>query len=120
MRSTLLLSLLTLALAGCGDHGLPPSEDMSRPRRPRPAQMDMAIPDDAQDAGDVHDVRAGSTPQTLCAHYVACGQLDAAQMSACIERNLRHTGWDQDVEIMKGRMEINELQCLDAHQERAL
>ena len=35
-------------------------------------------------------------------------------MAACLENNLRHTGWDQDVEIDKGRVEINELQCLNA------
>jgi len=113
MRSTLLLSILAVALGGCGDHGLPSDdlsvgEDMS-------AELDMGIPDDAKRIV-TFTMFAQDFAQALCAHYMACGQLDAAQLNACIENNLRHTGWDQDVEVMKGRLEINELQCLMAVQ----
>src|SRR6185312_8466067 len=111
MRSTLLLSLLVAAV-GCGGHGLPSS--------------DMAVSEDMSAAEDMAmfglDIRqyvtfeqfAQDYAAAVCAHYQACGQLDAAQMSACVERNLRHSGWDQDIEVVKGRMEINEAQCLNA------
>jgi hypothetical protein len=108
-----LLSLLSVAAVGCGDHGLPPGYDMAVPDDLSGAVTDMGIPDDAKKVV-TFSTFAQDYAQTLCAHYLACGQLDAAQMNACLERNLRHTGWDQDVEIMKGRVEINELQCLDA------
>jgi hypothetical protein len=112
MRSTLFVSLIAAAVLGCGDHGLPGGDDMGE---------DMGMPDDL--SGVVFDDQrhivtfsefAMDYATAVCAHYMTCGQLDAAQMNACIERNLRHSGWDQDVEISKGRMEINELQCLDA------
>jgi hypothetical protein len=51
---------------------------------------------------------------TVCAHYMACGQLDAAQMAACVEHQMIKRAWDEDTEIAKGRITLNELQCLDA------
>lgn len=113
MRSTFLLSALALAVGGCGDHGLPPPEDMSMAVEDMSAELDMGIPNDAKKTV-TFTTFAQDFAQALCAHYMACGQLDAAQLNACIENQLRHTGWDQDVEIMKNRVEINELQCLDA------
>lgn len=118
MRSTLLLSLFSIGLGacvvGCGDHGVPSPEDMAV-SNDLSASLDMSgvIPDDAKRIV-TFTMFAQDYAQAVCAHAMACGQLDAAQLSACLERNLLHTGWDQDVEIMKGRMEINELQCLDA------
>ena len=115
MRSTLLLSLLAVGVGGCGDHGLPPGghgEDMSAGGDDM-SMADMG-PDDDQRVFVTFGMFAQHYAEAVCAHYASCQQLDAAQMNACIERNLRHTGWDQDVEIMKGRMQINELQCLDA------
>jgi len=114
MRSTFLLSMFAIGLAGCHGNGVPPGEDMAiEDMAMGDMAMDMGIPDDA-----THIVTftmfAHDYAETLCTRYQACGKLDAAQMNACIEKNLRHTGWDQDVEIMKGRIEINELQCLDA------
>jgi hypothetical protein len=115
MRSTLLLSLCAIGVVGCGDHGGGGGFDLSAPDDLSVA-MDMSgIPDDAKKIV-TFSMFAQDFAQAICAHYMACGQLDTAQLPACIERNLRHTGWDQDVEIMKGRMEINELQCLNAVQ----
>ena len=114
MRSTLLLSLLAACAVGCGDHGVPSPDDLA-------VSDDLSVPTDL--SGVVLDdakhivtftMFAKDYADTICAHAMACGQLDPAQLSACVERNLLHTGWDQDVEIMKGRMQINELQCLDA------
>jgi len=115
MRSTLLLSMFAIALAGCHGHGVPPGEDMGPEDMSANTDMttDMGIPNDATNIV-TFSMFTQDYAQALCAHYMACGQLDAAQMNACIEKNVRHTGWDQDVEIMKGRLEINELQCLDA------
>src|SRR5262249_22857095 len=109
MRSTLLLSLisvLSLAISGYSGcaHGLPLS-DMGEADMAVPLDM-SGIPDDFKKLV-TFSMFAQDYAEALCSHYMACGQLDAAQMPACIERNLRHTGWDQDVEIMKGRMEIN-------------
>jgi hypothetical protein len=115
MRSTLLLSIFAIGLIGCHDHGIPMGgDDMTAANDDMSVGMDMSmIPDDFRK--DVsYTMFAMDLAQALCAHYLACGQLDAAQMPQCIERNLRHTGWDQDVEITKGRMSINELQCLAA------
>jgi len=114
MRSTwLVFAILSTGITGCGPGGghdggpdLAVGGDMA-------VELDMRIPDDAK-VLVTFTMFAQDYAKTLCAHYVACGQLDAAQMAACVERNLRHTGWDQDIEISKGRMEINELQCLDA------
>ncbi|HEX9102538.1 MAG TPA: hypothetical protein VF997_10055 [Polyangia bacterium] len=112
MRSTLLVSILAAGLGGCGDHGLP-QEDMAMSPGDMSAVVDMMIPNDAKKLV-TFSMFAADFAQTICAHYMACGMLDAAQLPACIENNTRHTGWDQDVEIMKGRVEINELQCLQA------
>ncbi len=117
MRCTVLLSLLSIGVLGCGDHGLPTPDmatgDMGVSDDLSAGIADMVIPNDAK-VNVSFTQFAQDYATTLCAHYVTCGQLDAAQMAACVENNLRHTGWDQDVEIMKGRLEINELQCLDA------
>lgn len=120
MRIGLLVPVLVFgigaAAVGCGDDsGLPPSQnnDMSAGAQDMAVELDMSIPDDAKRIV-TFTMFAEDYAQTVCAHYMMCGQLDAAQMAACIERTLRHTGWDQDAEIMKGRLEINELQCLDA------
>jgi hypothetical protein len=116
MRCTLLLSL-ALGIVGCGGHGVPtPPNDMAVGddlASGADMELDMSI---SNDSGTyvTFTMFAQDFAKALCAHAVACGQLDAAQMSACLERNLLHTGWNQDVEILKGHMEINELQCLDA------
>jgi hypothetical protein len=122
MRSTLFLSLICATVAGCHDHGIPGEGDM--------AVADMSVggsdmsSDDMSigDMGPPDDIRhyvsfsmfAQSYAETVCQHLVTCGQLDAAQMAACVERRKLHTGWDQDTEISKGRMRINDAQCLDA------
>ena len=114
MRSTFLLSLVAFAaVAGCGDHGVPSPDDLSMSSDDMSASLDMSIPNDAKHVVTFTQF-AADYAQALCAHEMACGQLDAAQMAACIERNTLHSGWDQDVEIMKGRMVINDLQCLNA------
>src|SRR5262245_38350256 len=117
MRNTWLAFSLVCASAtiGCGPDGHPGGKDMSVPD----AGVDMAIPDDLtipDDAQSLVTYTAFSShfAQELCAHYMKCGQVDAAQLDACIERETRHLGWDADVEIMKGRAALNELQCLDA------
>lgn len=117
MHSTLFLSILCVAAAGCHDHGIP-GDDMATMGDMSAGGEDMAIgdmgpPDDAR-TFVTYTMFAKDYAQTLCQKYMDCGQLDASQLNACLERFLRHTGWDQDVEIMKGRMQINELQCLDA------
>lgn len=120
MRIGLLVPVLVFgigaAAVGCGDDsGLPPSQnnDMSAGAQDMAVELDMSIPDDAKRIV-TFTMFAADFAQALCTHYMKCGQLDSAQMLQCIERYTRHTGWDQDVEIMKGRMEINELQCLAA------
>ncbi len=118
MRCTLLLSLACAAVAGCGDHHGLPGEDMAV-SNDMSVSTDMGIGDMAMYPDDIRKyvsftMFAKDFANALCAHYMACGQLDAAQMAACVERNLRHTGWDQDIEITKGRMEVNEAQCIDA------
>ena len=120
MRSTFLLSAVAvLAFGGCGDHGLPPPDfgpvDLSVVVTDLAVDLDMGIPDDAKKVVTFTQF-AQDYAQALCAHYMACGELDTAQMAACLENNLHHTGWDQDVEINKGRVEVNELQCLAAVQ----
>ena len=115
MRGTLLLSAVALALGGCGDHGLPPPDDMSMSVVDLAVDLDMSIPNDSKHLV-TFTMFAQDFAQAICAHYMACGELDSTQMAACIENNLHHTGWDQDVEITKGRVEINELQCLAAVQ----
>ncbi|HWE28697.1 MAG TPA: hypothetical protein VHB97_11890, partial [Polyangia bacterium] len=52
--------------------------------------------------------------QARCQHFLSCGQVDQAQMNTCITQNLQLTGWDVDTEISKGRLVINETQCIDA------
>jgi hypothetical protein len=101
-------------IGGCGDDGLPPPHyDMAISDMSAVPPGDMAIPDDARKFV-TFAMFALDYAQALCAHYMTCGILDAAQLSACIERNIPHSGWDQDIEIMKGRLEINELQCINA------
>src|SRR5438445_5120750 len=110
MRNTC-MTLLVVGVVGCG-HGIPgPTDDMSITNDM--AVPDMSIPDDAQKLVTFTQF-ALDYAKALCAHYMTCGMLDAAQTDACIERNLKHLGWDEDVEIMKGRVSVNELQCLDA------
>ena len=115
MRNTwLVLTLASMGVVGCG-HGIPgPSDDMGDMSVTDDMGMpDMVIPDDAQKLV-TFTMFALDYAKELCAHYQKCGQLDAAQLDACIERNIKHLGWDEDVEIMKGRVSVNELQCLDA------
>ncbi|HWE29779.1 MAG TPA: hypothetical protein VHB97_17335, partial [Polyangia bacterium] len=113
MRSKLLLSLFAVGVVGCGDHNPgPPGQDLSV-EMDMSGAVDMSIPDDAKTIV-TFTMFAQDYAQALCAHLMTCGQLDSAQLSACLENNLLHTGWDQDVEIMKGRVQINELQCLAA------
>lgn len=52
--------------------------------------------------------------QARCARLMSCGQLDAAQLDTCIAQNLQLTGWDIDTEIAKGRLLLNETQCIQA------
>ncbi len=121
MRSTLLLSVLAIGVVGCGDHGLPGGdmamgEDMSA--NADMTSTDMSIQGDAA-VYVTFTMFATDLAQAICAHEMMCGRLDAAQMAACVERNTPHTGWNQDVEITKGHLEINELQCLAAVQSSA-
>src|SRR5690242_10582825 len=107
--------MCSASFSGCSgcDHGIPgPGKDMAM------GGHDMAVPSDDMTAIPDMAVKIVSWGQfshdlatALCQHYMACGQLDAAQMTACIERNLRQTGWDVDTESKKGRVEINEGQC---------
>src|SRR4051812_15401667 len=109
MRNTL-LALLVVGAIGCG-HGIPgPGDDMSTDMSivdDMSVPADLLIPDDAQKLVTFTQF-AMDYAKELCAHYLKCGLLDAAQMDACIERNLPHLGWDEDVEIMKGRVSVNE------------
>lgn len=120
MRTAWLAFLVASAtVVGCGDDGLHTSHDMA-------VSMDMSGEVDMATAGGdllSYDMLhtfvtfgqfAIDYAQAFCTRAASCGVLDAAQYAACIERNTKHTGWDQDIEITKGRMMINELQCLDA------
>ncbi|MDB4969744.1 MAG: Flagellar hook-length control protein FliK [Myxococcales bacterium] len=115
MRTTLLVSMV-VGVVGCG-HGIPgPTDDMAGDMSvsdDMSVSGDMTIPDDAQHLV-TYTMFAMDYAKEICAHYMKCGQLDVGQTDACIERNLKHLGWDEDVEIMKGRVSVNELQCLDA------
>lgn len=118
MRS-ICLGFAIVAVVGCGDTGIKIGNDMSMvvPNDMSAiedmASTDISIPDDAR-TFVTFAMFALHYAQHVCAHKMSCGQLDAAQQAACIERVIPHTGWDQDIEIMKGRMMINEAQCLAA------
>src|SRR6267142_1342600 len=114
MRNTY-WALLVVGMVGCG-HGIPgPGDDMGTDMSVRDdvSWGDMLIPDDAQKLVTFTQF-ALDFAKELCAHYTKCGMLDAAQTDACVESNLKHLGWDEDVEIMKGRVSVNELQHLPA------
>jgi hypothetical protein len=117
MRKKLGLAFV-LVVAGCGDNsGLPPGSDLS-------GLVDMNAGADLSvgDMGPPVDLEkvvsfamfAVDYAKTRCSRYMACGQLDQAQFDLCVERQTKHTGWDQDLEIMKGRMQINEAACLQS------
>src|SRR5262245_56278804 len=52
--------------------------------------------------------------QAVCMHLAMCGQLDAANMAACVQANTNAEAADRDTEVLKGRFVINEYQCLAA------
>jgi hypothetical protein len=100
---------------GCDDGGLPNGDGGGH-------VLDMAMPTDMSgEPGDgalVHKVSyaefALHYAQATCAHALACGQLDQASMSICLERNTHKLGWDIDSEILKQRVELNEAVCIAA------
>jgi hypothetical protein len=115
MRSTWLVFVVLGSVAsgcdGCGGNGLPPpGNDLAAP-----SDMGYGVqPPDLSSKKVSFTQFAADYAQTLCAHYLACGQLDQAALDRCIEKNTRKIGWDEDTEIIKGRMEIDEALCLNA------
>jgi hypothetical protein len=121
MRSIYVFAALScLAAVGCGDDdGLPPGgKDLS-------VGADLAVSGDLSTSADLSagvDMSSGITwakfsldfAQARCARLMSCGQLDAAQLDVCITQNLQLTGWDIDTEIAKGRLLLNETQCIAA------
>ena len=121
MRSIYVLAALScFTVVACGDdttsHGgkdLAVGADMAVAR-------DLAVPPDDLSAGV--DMSTGVTwakfsldfAHARCAQLMSCGQLDAAQLDTCIAQNLQLTGWDIDTEIAKGRLLLNETQCIAA------
>lgn len=117
MRTTSLAALLCVGVVGCHHHGLPPGD----------AGVDMAIDMAVEDQG-ISDMTSGDGSakivtyrmfaadyaQAYCAHLMTCGRVDAAQLALCVENYTFPKGWDIDSEILKNRLEINELQCLEA------
>jgi hypothetical protein len=115
MRTTSLWAMVALVavVVGCGD--APGTSDAAADLAGGgdAGSTDMSIPEDA-----IRLVTATQfdtdLAQAICAHLLMCGQLDAASMAACIEANTTTEPADRDTEILKGRMSINELQCLQA------
>lgn len=119
MRKTWLAVMLCAGVAGCHHHGLPPDED---------GGVDMATDMSAGEDMSIGDmgITDGSTKivtfkmfsadyaNAYCTHLMKCNRLDASEYALCVEVHELIKGWDIDSEIMKGRLEINELQCLDA------
>ena len=122
MRSILVFAAISCFTAvGCGDDDNGGSgKDMSQSLDLSANKPDLAIPPDL--SGAAADMPPGVTwakfsldfAQARCQHFLSCGEVDAAQMNTCITQNLQLTGWDVDTEIAKGRLAINETQCIDA------
>jgi hypothetical protein len=111
---SLVLWGMVAAVAGCGDDvtindGSTPDLSMGD----LAGTVDMTIPDDLQVNVSATQFVMDEAAAT-CAHLMMCGQLSAANMAACIEANTAQIGVDEDTEIAKGRIHINELQCLAA------
>lgn len=113
MRSILVFAAISCFTAvGCGD------DDKGKDMAP----LDLATPTDLSATLDMPLVTNGVTwakfsldfAQARCQHFLSCGQLDSAQMNTCITQNLQLTGWDVDTEIAKGRLVLNETQCIAA------
>lgn len=122
MRGILVFAALSCFTAvGCGDDDTGgSSKDMSHPLDLASQPPDLSAAQDL--SGTVDMPIAGVTwakfsldyAQARCQHFLSCGQVDAAQMNTCITQNLQLTGWDVDTEIAKGRVVINETQCIQA------
>jgi hypothetical protein len=120
------LGLIVCVAVGCGPSGIPKGQDMAMTLDMAPegfdlsvagdlGPIDMAIPDDAQ-RPVLFSQFAADYAKALCLRLAQCGKVDSdpASQAACQETQAFLTGWDQDTEIMKGRMIVNELQCLAA------
>jgi hypothetical protein len=120
-KAWLVIALLGSVASGCDGcgHGLPPpGSDLSMPGDMNGYVVrDMsAIPPDATIPTVSYTAFTLHYAQALCAHYLACGELDQKAMDRCIEQNTASVtkGIDFDTEIVKGRMELNETVCIDA------
>lgn len=115
MRVHSFVLLAVAAMVGCGDdvvvHTDGPPADLSVVDLA--GTVDLTIPED-------HRVIVNATQfnmdlaSAICAHLMMCGRLIAANMQACIEANTPKLGFDENTEISKGRVQINEAQCLAA------
>jgi hypothetical protein len=114
---------LVLAFAcssiGCGNNPLPPGGDLGQGNDLSAGSGDMSANlDMATDmVGQVlvsYSQYAMDYANTFCAREQQCGKLgnDAASLANCVQRNILALGVDLDTEIAKGRLKLNELQCL--------
>ncbi len=120
MRILRLALMGVVGLAGCGDSGVVVPGDGSTDLSMADLSMppgDMTIPDDFRSFVSATQFDKDFA-QAICAHLIMCNKLDNTQsaLAACIERNTATEGTDRDTEVMKGRLMINELQCLSAIQ----
>jgi hypothetical protein len=128
MRKTWLMAMLCVGVVGCHNHGLPNLDkfpdggagdmgaDMSIDMSVDDMSIgDIGIPDDALKIV-TFTMFAADFANAYCTHLMTCGRLDAAQFDLCVESYNFPKGWDIDSEIMKNRLQINELQCLAAVQ----
>src|SRR5262249_26641738 len=121
MRSNrLMVVLVAVALAGCGDDiaanpDQSPSPDLTMTTPP----PDLAMPVDLTIPFDMVNFVSATQFNTdlataVCQHLLMCGQLLAANMNACIEEERATLSIDLDDEINHGRIMLNELQCINA------
>lgn len=117
MRNILMAASISLVVAGCGHHGIPGGNDLATNEDMSVGDdlsiADMTIPEDAKTLVSFTQF-AMDYANAWCTHLMNCQRLDNAQFALCVENNTILRGWDEDTEIMKGRVQVNELQCLDA------
>jgi hypothetical protein len=130
MRSIYVLAALScFTVVACDDDSSSPgSKDMAVGGHDMAVAHDLAVAGDLAVNGDLADLSAGADMSTgvtwakfsldfahaRCAQLMACGQVDATELDTCIAQNLQLTGWDIDTEITKGRLLLNETQCIAA------
>lgn len=108
---TLLIVAAGMVFAGCHHDGLPPGGDM--PLRDMP-MADMAVADMTVSRLVTYTQFLMDFARVQCMQLLACGQLTAANMAACIENQTVFSSVDYDVEIVLGHVELDELDCLNA------